>query len=248
MENNQNDYHISFFKPKTPRALKNRNMVLWLILVWATAVFGFQILLRVIEKPVAQPAYDTFASVWEDVKSENGSYEELKDFANSVSFVLGKVYIKPEYQKALSNAFTWSVFKIAGEQREQLYQNLLDFETAQDESDDILDVNYIESKQALEKQVAQLLDISNNDPRKPILPFSMTSQGIESYTGENKELTEEAMSMYLIHNRSFLTDMKFLGFPFHYFYSAVFLLILFVALCWTYCIITDRREAKEHLS
>ena len=54
----------------------------------------------------------------------------------------------------------------------------------------------------------------------------------------------ETMGLYLIHNRSVLTDTKFLGFPFHYFYTAVFLLILFVGLCWLYCIRTDMFHKK----
>lgn len=247
MENNQIDYHVSFFKPKTRRNLKNRNMVLWLVIVWATAVFGFQILLRVIEKPVPEPAYNTFVSVWDNVKADNASVEELKDFANSLSFVIGKVYIKPEYQAALSNAFTWSVFEVAGDEKDHLNKVLTDFEKVQAESDDIFDPNYVESKEALENYIAQLLDIPQNDARKPILPFSVDSKKADSYAAENMKITEEAMSMYLIHNRSVLTDTRFLGFPFHYFFTAVFLLILFIGLCLTYCIITDRREAKEQL-
>ncbi len=222
-------------------------MILWLVIIWATAVFGFQILLRVIEKPVPEPAYNTFVSVWENVQTENASTEELKDFANSVSFVIGKVYIKPEYQAALSNAFTWSVFRIAGDEREQLYEVLVDFEKMQAESEDIFDPSYVESKKALETYIVKLLDIPQNDVRKPILPFSMSSQKTESYSAENMKITEEAMSMYLIHNRSVLTDTVFLGFPFHYFFTAVFLLVLFIGLCLTYCIITDRRIAKEQL-
>ncbi len=247
MENNQIDYHVSFFKPKTRRTLKNRNMVLWLVIVWATAVFGFQILLRVIEKPVPEPAYNTFVSVWDNVKADNASVEELKDFANSLSFVIGKVYIKEEYKPALSNAFSWSVFEVADDEKDELYNVLKDFKIAQAETDDILNPNYIKSKKTLEDYIAQLLDIPDNDARKPILPFSMSLQKKDSYSAENMELTEEVMSMYLIHNRSVLTDTIFLGFPFHYFFTAVFLLVLFIGLCLTYCIITDRREAKEQL-
>lgn len=52
------------------------------------------------------------------------------------------------------------------------------------------------------------------------------------------------MKLYMTHNQSVLTNAKFLGFPFHYFYTAVFLLILFVFLCWLYCVITDRVNIK----
>jgi putative solute:sodium symporter small subunit len=52
------------------------------------------------------------------------------------------------------------------------------------------------------------------------------------------------MEKHLTHNRSVLTDTKFLGFPFHYFYTAVFLLVLFVGLCLVYCRLMDDLSAK----
>jgi putative solute:sodium symporter small subunit len=64
----------------------------------------------------------------------------------------------------------------------------------------------------------------------------LTSETINSLPG--------IMKKYLIHNQSFLTDFKFLGFPFHYFYTAIFLLILFVGLCWLYCVKADSLNAK----
>ncbi len=70
MDEKNNSYHISFFKPTTEQAKANRNMVVWLICVWAVAIFGFQILLRIIEKPTPEAAFITFAEVWENVKSE----------------------------------------------------------------------------------------------------------------------------------------------------------------------------------
>ncbi|MFC1670672.1 DUF4212 domain-containing protein, partial [Spirochaetota bacterium] len=50
--------------------------------------------------------------------------------------------------------------------------------------------------------------------------------------------------LYLIHNRNVLTDIKFLGFPFHYFYTSQLLLIMFVLICLVYCIATDRIHRK----
>ena len=55
-----------------------------------------------------------------------------------------------------------------------------------------------------------------------------------SLSSEEKEKLPQIMNKYLIHNRSVLTDTTFIGFPFHYFYTAVFLLILFVGLCYIY--------------
>lgn len=46
MDDSSNDYRISFFKPTTPQARTNRNMVVWLVLIWFIAIFGFQTMLR----------------------------------------------------------------------------------------------------------------------------------------------------------------------------------------------------------
>ena len=58
----QKDYRISFFKPTTPFSKTNRNLVITLVLIWAIAVFGFQILLRVMEKPTPEKTLITFDS------------------------------------------------------------------------------------------------------------------------------------------------------------------------------------------
>jgi len=52
------------------------------------------------------------------------------------------------------------------------------------------------------------------------------------------------MERYLIHNRSFLTDTSFLKFPFHYFYTAQFLLILFIVLCIIYAKAVDKIHTR----
>lgn len=247
MENNQNDYHVSFFKPVTRKAKRNRNMVIWLVLIWATAVFGFQILLRVFEKPVPEPAYTSFLEVWDNIEAGSYSPEELKVFANSVLGVLGKVYVDNENKGALNNAFTWSVYQLAENDRENLDGLVSDFRVKRDAGSNITDPDYIAARNSLEAMVAKMLDVTSNDPRRMVIPFVLSSGSFENLTASDKETVESAMALYLIHNRSFLTDGKFLGFPFHYFYTAVFLLTLFIGLCWAYCFITDRRQAKERV-
>jgi putative solute:sodium symporter small subunit len=45
--------------------------------------------------------------------------------------------------------------------------------------------------------------------------------------------------------KSFLTETAFLGFPFHYWYSAQFVIFLFIGLCYAYCKFIDKLEAKH---
>lgn len=45
--------------------------------------------------------------------------------------------------------------------------------------------------------------------------------------------------------KSFITEFQFLGFPFHYWYSAQFVIALFVGLCYCYCKFIDKLEASH---
>lgn len=243
--NMKKDYHISFFRPTTERATHNRNMVLWLIGVWAIAIFGFHILMRVIEKPTPEPELITFNEVWDNVKAENANGEELKKFASSALHVTGKVFISTEHRAALDNGITWAIFQLADStQHVALRAALMDFEKAAAEASVVTDADYISAKQKLGGLAQNILGLDPNAVLAKILPLELRSSEIDVLTEENKAIIETCMPFYTIHNRSVLTDTTFLGFPFHYFYSAVFLLILFIGLCWAYCYKVDKYNTK----
>ncbi len=249
MENSSNEYRISFFKPSTPQAVRNRNMVVWLVLIWAIAIFGFQILLKVIEEPTPQPAYLKFQDTWENVQQEKPQQESLKQFGQSLLSVLGKVDIEPGAKSALDDALSWTVYQLTADTlRETLISTVEHFEQLKAQIEKISDEEYIEAKFLLAKETSPLLGILHTDVKAKILPLGLTSVGMGSMTNETIENLPGIMEKYLIHNRSVLTDSKFLGFPFHYFYTAVFLLILFVGLCWLYCVRTDKMNAKLNIA
>ena len=79
---------------------------------------------------------------------------------------------------------------------------------------------------------------------KDLLPSSLVKVESSALSDESKQALPEIMELYLIHNQSFLTDFKFLGFPFHYWYTAQFLLILFVLLCLYYAVSIDRMNEE----
>ena len=245
MESNQNDYHISFFKPTTAQAKWNRNLAIKLILIWAVAVFGFHFLLRAIEKPTPEESYVKYEMVWENILAESASVEEMQIFAHSSLSVIGKVFIKPEYKSALNNAVSWTAFQLAdSSQKELLIDKTKEFEKLKEEVTSISDPEYINAKNSLSQVASSILGLQKSDPRTLIVSFSLVSAEMELFKAENKDMIPTIMSTYLIHNQSFLTDFKFLGFPFHYFYTAVFLLILFVFLCWLYCYRVDKMNVK----
>lgn len=241
--NQENNYHISFFKPTTDRAKSNRTMVLWLISIWAVAVFGFHFLLRAIEKPTPEPELVTFNQVWGNVKAGDASNEEIMKFAQSALHVTGKVFIDAGDKAALDNGISWAVMQLADSvQKISLANAVADFEAVADV--DFADEKYKIAKKKLIAIAQNVICITPDNILASIIPFELHTSGFDNFTKENQAIVEKCMPKYMTHNRSVLTDTRFLGFPFHYFYSAVFLLVLFVALCYAYCIYIDRYNKK----
>ena len=244
-----NDYRISFFRPTTNSARRNRNMILQLVLIWAVAIFGFQILLQVLGKPVPEKAYTIFESSWEQIKTGRAGVEDLRSASQSALSVLGKVAIDPADRDVLDHFISRSAYRIAGPaQGEELRQKLQDFEMIASTVTDIRDETYLRKKRELIPLLAGIFGLSESDIRARIAPLEVRSAYLDSFPDDRHAQLTGAMGFYLTHNRSALTEFKFLGFPFHYFYTSVFLLILFVGLCWLYCVRTDmfnRRYSVE---
>jgi putative solute:sodium symporter small subunit len=85
------------------------------------------------------------------------------------------------------------------------------------------------------------IDPTNN--KSAILPYNLNSENKE-LSATDIEALPKIMKLYLTHNQSILTDTKILGFPFHYFYTAEFLLILFVSMCLFYSIRITQLQKK----
>jgi putative solute:sodium symporter small subunit len=245
MEKTPESYHISFFKPTTQRARANRNMVLWLVSVWFIAIFGFQILLRIIEKPVPEPSFISYESAWMNIETGQQSPVDLQELAKSCLSVAGKLGLDPGEEAAIDNAFSWCVYRLVdSSEQARLEMDIRTFENLSGSIETISDKEYIAFKKELSGQLSPILGLADLDVRKTIIPFALTSAGLETLGEASKEMLPRVMKKYLIHNRSVLTDIRFLGFPFHYFYTAVFLLILFVGLCLIYCIRTDAMNKR----
>lgn len=220
-------------------------MIIQLVTVWAIAIFGFQILLKIIEKPVPEAAYTVYKQYWDGVTAGEMDTKAMQEVGKSALSVLGKVAITPEYRLALDNAVSWMAYNIAdSSQKAGLVTLVGDFEKLSSETEVITDNVYVQKKNEVIPVLSSLFDIAANDVRGRIAPLEVKTSLMESFDKENVLKFEEAMDLYLIHNRSVLTDTRFLGFPFHYFYTAVFLLILFVGLCWLYCVRTDMFNKK----
>lgn len=248
MDSSPNDYHISFFKPTTTQAKTNRNMVLWLVSVWIIAIFGFQILLKIIEKPTPEPVYITFQSTWSNIESGSSSALDYQELGKSALSVLGKIFVDSTEKIALHNALSWSLFQLTEDSlKSGLISRIQEFNTVKDQTEDISDEAYKNAKHKIMTELSPKLLLSDKDVRATILPLELSVSNIDNLTEETKNALPVIMEKYLVHNQSELTDMKIFGFPFHYFYTAIFLLILFVGLCWIYCVRTDKMNARLNI-
>ncbi len=240
MNTDKDDYHLSFFRPTTPQAKANRNLALVLISIWAVAVFGFQILLRVVEKPVPEPVLTEFEQLLPSVSQGIATETELRSYTLNCLTVLSKVFVAPTEKEVLQNAFSASFFQLLNEEQKTDYlSKISSFQVLQAEIKDIRDQNYIAERDKLNQEAAQILGLSSTDVRSLMIAFSLKPEFTNPASAEDFEVIHNAMKKYTTHNQSFLTDWNFIGFPFHYFYTAVFLLVLFVFLCWLYCVRTD---------
>ena len=242
MEEKTDKYDISFFKPTTPLAKFNRNITLKLVIVWSVAIFGFHIVLKLIEKPTPEPAYIQFEQVWDKVSSGSASIEDEQIFVSSALSVLGKLSVQDNDKTVLENAISSSFVKLVPDSLMGNLKNKINaFTTAQNDTTlTIASESYKNAKIALAETVAPYVGIKNHTLEAKLLPFTLKVDKIADLSEDDKSKVQPTMAKYLIHNQSFLTDFRFLGFPFHYFYTAVFLLILFVGLCWFYCYRMDK--------
>lgn len=245
MKTNTQEYHTSFFRPTSDITRANRNMVLWLVLIWAVAVFGFHFLLKIIEEPTPEPVLLKYEQVKESAYNGTAELVEMQEFAKVPLQVLCKVFLSEEERTHLQSVLTWAVFKTAHQEQVSFLQSSIkEFEEIEANTTDILDPIYQDSKIHLMNVAAPFLGLSENDIRAKILPLELTSDYPKNLSEESIAQFETILNKYLIHNESVLTRIKFLGFPFHYFYTAVFLLVLFIFLCWLYCIRTDALNKK----
>lgn len=256
-----NDYNYSIFKPVNEYSRRNRNIILSIILIWAVCTFGFQFLLLLVQKPTPENALTVYESVVDQVMGGQATVEEQQAFAGSLLMVLGKT-IKPDERSILDNALTQTVYHLIGDSTEQaillnellpLYEKRMALESlnAEWEAKSIRYVDYKKGSLELNNQIIALKNrlgiylegisdrlIPSDDKFRQVkliwLPYELKTTAILDPQPVDKEKLDEIMTRYLTHNQSFLTDFRFLGFPFHYFYTAVFLLVLFIGLCIIY--------------
>ncbi|MFH0755847.1 MAG: sodium/substrate symporter small subunit [Bacteroidota bacterium] len=196
-------------------------------------------------KPTPEPVYSLYEQSWKNIQAGFPEALDLQKSAQAALSVLGKVAIQPAHREALDNAVSWFAWELADStQKIELKTMLTDFEATAESTTLVTDETYLSKKNKLMPLLGDLYHLPSNDVRVKIAPLEVKTSLMGSFDDENRKLFMESMDLYLVHNQSVLTDTKLLGFPFHYFYTAVFLLILFVGICWLYCVRTDMFNKK----
>ena len=72
-----------------------------MLIIWTVAVFGFQFLLRVIEKPTPEKSLTVFETIWPMTGRKKIGEVDYKSLLNSLVLVKGKNTVRPEDQKVL---------------------------------------------------------------------------------------------------------------------------------------------------
>ncbi len=217
------NYQINFFKPRTAFLKENVRIIVIGLAIWAISVFGFHILMKIVEKRTPEPGYITYEAVYPKLTDGSATAKEKTEMAKVYLGLIGKS-IALQKSEPLKGAFTSLVYDILPEGEKEAFKAT----SAALETDKSTDVS----------GVISALGIGEDIVLKGVVPYALVPVTAAPPAATADEIPG-IMDKYLIHYQSFLTDSKLFGFPFHYFYSAVFLLTLFNLICLVYCKVID---------
>lgn len=224
-------HSVNFFRPASDHARANMKLIVFLVLVWGVCVFGFQWLLEATNKPTPEPAYARFAEVWPAVSDGTAQEGQKQDFARSVLAVLGKnVVLTPSDRELLQSALHAAVAGLLTPEGVAAYRGAL---AAGDTGGRAEAVD-------IARDAIGLGSTGFDKVMADLLPTALAGRDPGEFSAEMRAALPGVMEIYLVHNQGPLTDARFLGFPFHYWYTAQFLLILFIVLCLIYAVLIDR--------
>ena len=222
-------YEVNFFRPLSDHAKANKKLILTLAIIWAVAVFGFQFALMLLNEPTPEKNYTLFQSVWPEViENESANIEVKQDFMKVSLAVLGKnIAVSEDHKSVLKGTLSRMLLGMQPDSLKYVFQKEPDQESY-----------------ALAEKTIGLASTGFGKIMIDLLPSSLVQVNDANIPDEYKEKIPAIMELYLVHNQSVLTDIRFLGFPFHYWYTAQFLLILFVVLCVIYAVVIEKRNTK----
>ena len=189
------DYNISFFTPKTAFLKDNVRIIVISIVIWAVAVFGFHILLKVIEKPTPEAGYTVYEQVYPKLTDGTATSQDNINIAKVYLGLIAKS-IALQQSEPLKEAFTAAVFAAMPYDRQESFKMAAD-QAATDKSVDVT-------------SIAGLLGIEQDVVLKGVIPFALAPMADKTLSATAPEIPG-IMDKYLIHYQSFLTDSKIFG-------------------------------------
>jgi len=250
------DYHFNLFHPYTEHGRKIRNLILTMLTIWAICVFGFQILLKIVEKPTPESSLTRFEVAYDNLMNGNRDQSTLRDFLHSQVLTAGKIAIKPADREVLSAGINLGIRMLMPDSvLAPILEKLTELAAMKERLSKSEDQAYLDLKTGISRVQSEAMTLiapysgfTAGGLEAEILIFYLATTAPGGLTSPELQMLPDVMKIYLTHNQSFLTNFKFLGFPFHYFYTAVFLLILFVAMCLLYNLRLDRRMTIEKIA
>ena len=223
-------YEVNFFKPLSDHAKANKKLILILATIWAVSVFGFQFLMMILNTPTPEASYNAFQSVWPQVVENDAATMEQKEvFSRSLLSVLGKnIALKEGDKELITKVLSHTLYTMQPDSGKVVFQAEPGKETV-----------------ALAIHSLNLEPTGFDKILSDLLPMSLVQVEPDMLDAQYKSALPGIMEKYLVHNQNVFTNFKFIGFPFHYWYTAQFLLILFVILCLIYAIVVDKMNTKH---
>ncbi len=216
----QSKYTFNFFKPNSEYAKSDARLITSILIVWFLAVFGFHTLMKAIEEPVPEPQLVVFEEAWPNVMDRTATKQELRDVTKAHLNLLSR-HVSLRSHKEFKLSLTYMVFRILPRKERRAFVAL----TKKDLSE----------RKAGAHKLATSIGLEKNSILAQILPYGLVPFNGKRVSSDVLKTVPPIMKKNMVHYRSVLTDTKFLGFPFHYFYTSIFLLVLFIGLCWIYC-------------
>lgn len=220
-------YDVNFFKPKGGYATANARIVFALLVIWVVAIFGFHFLMRAIEKPVPEQALVQFEAAWPKYVAGKASQGEMQGLAKGYLTVLGK-QIALRSNKQFKAAFTKLAYDLLPEARKAGFA---------------AEAKGIVESGKLTGDLAAVLGVDKDPLLSRVIPFALAPFDGSAPAARLDDIPA-VFTQNLTHYRSFLTDMVFFGFPFHYFYTGLFLPGLFIAMCLYYCLTIQKINVR----
>lgn len=202
----------------------NIKLITAILIIWVLAVFGFHGLLKALETPTPEPAHTAYTQAWPDIKDNSATTEQKIALARTCLTLTGK-YIDLRANPDLRQLFSKLVYDILPESRKTPF-----LQTAANANVD----------KEIDATVVSALGLTDAPLLSQMIPYTLTEIDGGKLPADVLSRIPAIMDKHLIHYRSVMTDTKVLGFPFHYFYTAVLLMIIFCLLCLIYCAKIDK--------